>query len=120
MALPPAGKLLSRRELQHACKGLTDMQRLFSFGKFSGLNDKDSAIAVGYSVSVAENTKQRIWEQQNGRLRNGKYERARQVQVPAAGLAAPPQNSDHEARTGTEVVRKKGIDQVRQRPMVRD
>jgi hypothetical protein len=57
MALPPAGKLLSRRELQHACKGLTDMQRLFSFGKFSGLNDKDSAIAVGYSVSVAENTK---------------------------------------------------------------
>jgi len=26
----------------------------------SGLNDKDAAIAAGYSVSVAENTKQRI------------------------------------------------------------
>jgi hypothetical protein len=25
-----------------------------------GLNDKDAAIAAGYSVSVAENTKQRI------------------------------------------------------------
>lgn len=42
--------------------GLTDMQRLFLFGKLSGLNDKDAAIAAGYSVSVAENTKQRIWK----------------------------------------------------------
>jgi hypothetical protein len=43
-------------------RGLTDMQRLFLFGKLSGLNDKDAAIAGGYSVSVAENTKQRIWK----------------------------------------------------------
>jgi len=43
-------------------KGLTDRQRLFLFGKLSGLNDKDAAIAAGYSVSVAENTKQRIWK----------------------------------------------------------
>ena len=42
--------------------GLTDMQRLFLFGKLSGLNDKDAAIAAGYSLSVAENTKQRIWK----------------------------------------------------------
>jgi hypothetical protein len=26
------------------------------------LNDKDAAIAAGYSLSVAENTKQRIWK----------------------------------------------------------
>jgi phage terminase small subunit len=38
------------------------MQRLFLFGKLSGLNDKDAACAAGYSVSVAENTKQRIWK----------------------------------------------------------
>jgi len=38
------------------------MQRLFLFGKLSGLNDKDAAIAAGYSLSVAENTKQRIWK----------------------------------------------------------
>jgi hypothetical protein len=48
-----------RSELRN---GLTDMQRLFLFGKLSGLNDKDAAIAAGYSVSVAENTKQRIWK----------------------------------------------------------
>lgn len=37
--------------------GLTDKQRLFLFGKLSGLNDKDAALAAGYSLSVAENTK---------------------------------------------------------------
>jgi hypothetical protein len=51
--------------------GLTDMQRLFLFGKLSGLNDKDAAITAGYSVSVAENTGQRIWKP---RLR-AKFER---------------------------------------------
>ena len=39
-------------------------ERHFLFGKLSGLNDKDAAIAAGYSVSVAENTKQRIWKPQ--------------------------------------------------------
>ncbi len=43
-------------------KGLTDMQRLFLFGKLSGMNDKNAALAAGYSLSVAENTKQRIWK----------------------------------------------------------
>ena len=58
--LTPEEALEQRRsELR---RGLTDMQRLFLFGKLSGLNDKDAAIAGGYSVSVAENTKQRIWK----------------------------------------------------------
>ena len=34
------------------------------FGKLGGLNDKNAALAAGYSVSVAENTKQRIWKPQ--------------------------------------------------------
>jgi len=50
-----------RSELRN---GLTDMQRLFLFGKLSGMNDKDAALAAGYSLSVAENTKQRIWKPQ--------------------------------------------------------
>jgi len=58
--LTPEEQLERRRsELRN---GLTDMQRLFLFGKLSGLNDKDAAIAAGYSLSVAENTKQRIWK----------------------------------------------------------
>jgi hypothetical protein len=58
--LTPEEELEQRRsELRN---GLTDMQRLFLFGKLSGLNDKDAAIAAGYSASVAENTKQRIWK----------------------------------------------------------
>jgi hypothetical protein len=56
--LTPEEELEQRRsELRN---GLTDMQRLFLFGKLSGLNDKDAAITAGYSVSVVENTKQRI------------------------------------------------------------
>jgi hypothetical protein len=58
--LTPEEELEQRRsELRN---GLTDMQRLFLFGKLSGLNDKEAALAAGYSVSVAENTKQRIWK----------------------------------------------------------
>jgi len=37
---------------------------LFLFGKLSGLNDKNAALAAGYALSVAENTKQRIWKPQ--------------------------------------------------------
>ena len=60
--LTPEEKLERRRsELKN---GLTDMQRVFLFGKLSGLNDKGAAIAAGYSLSVAENTKQRIWKPQ--------------------------------------------------------
>src|SRR5713226_4322328 len=62
----PSKPLSSEEELEarrsELRNGLTDMQRLFLFGKLSGLNDKDAAIAAGYSVSVAENTKQRIWK----------------------------------------------------------
>jgi hypothetical protein len=43
-------------------RGLTHMQRLFLYGKLSGLNDKDAALAAGYSLSVAENTRQKIWK----------------------------------------------------------
>jgi hypothetical protein len=61
---------VKRSELR---KGLTQRQRLFILGKLSGLNDKDSALAAGYSLSVAENTKQRIWKL---RVRN-EWERLR-------------------------------------------
>jgi hypothetical protein len=58
--LTPDDELEQRRsELKN---GLTDLQRLFAFGKLSGLNDKDAVIAAGYSLSVAKNTKQRIWK----------------------------------------------------------
>lgn len=42
--------------------GLTRRQRAFILEKLVGLNDKDAALAAGYSLSVAENTKQRIWK----------------------------------------------------------
>jgi hypothetical protein len=58
--LEPSERLTPEEELEQRRSelrnGLTDMQRLFLFGKLSGLNDKDAAIAAGYSVSVAENT----------------------------------------------------------------
>lgn len=48
-----------RSELRN---GLTRRQRTFILEKLVGLNDKDAALAAGYSLSVAENTKQRIWK----------------------------------------------------------
>jgi hypothetical protein len=60
MPITPEEELEQRRyELRN---GLTDMQRLFLLGKLGGLNDKDAALAAGYSLSVSENTKQRIWK----------------------------------------------------------
>jgi hypothetical protein len=41
--------------------GLTRRQRTFVLEKLVGLNDKNAALAAGYSLSVAENIKQRIW-----------------------------------------------------------
>ena len=57
---PPTPEEKLERRRSELRNGLIDMQRLFLFGKLSGLNDKDAAIAAGYSLSVAENTKQRI------------------------------------------------------------
>jgi hypothetical protein len=48
-----------RSELRN---GLTARQRVFILEKLVGLSDKDAALAAGYSLSVAENTKQRIWK----------------------------------------------------------
>jgi phage terminase small subunit len=48
-----------RSELRN---GLTRRQRVFVLEKLAGLNDRNAALAAGYSLSVAENTKQRIWK----------------------------------------------------------
>jgi phage terminase small subunit len=42
--------------------GLTRKQRAFVCEKVLGMNDKEAALAAGYSLSVAENTKQKIWK----------------------------------------------------------
>jgi Terminase small subunit len=62
--------------------GLTRRQRVFILEKLVGLNDKDAALAAGYSLSVAENTKQRIWKP---RVR-AEWERLRS-EVATKGLA---------------------------------
>jgi len=42
--------------------GLTRRQRHFLIEKLLGNCDKDAALIAGYSVSVAGNTKQRVWK----------------------------------------------------------
>ena len=39
-------------------------ERTFLLEKLIGLNDKDAAIAAGFTLSMAENTKQKIWSRQ--------------------------------------------------------
>lgn len=41
-------------------RGLTRRQHAFIREKVLGMNDKEAALAAGYSLSVAENTKQKI------------------------------------------------------------
>jgi phage terminase small subunit len=41
--------------------GLTRKQHAFLREKVLGMNDKEAALAAGYSLSVAENTKQKLW-----------------------------------------------------------
>lgn len=46
---------------------ITRLQRTFLLEKLLGLTDKDAALAAGYSLSVAENTNQKIWAKQGVR-----------------------------------------------------
>ena len=39
---------------------ITRLQRTFLLEKLAGLNDKEAALAAGYPLGVAENTKQKI------------------------------------------------------------
>lgn len=43
-------------------RGLTRRQRHFVLEKLLGSCDKDAALLAGYSLSVAESTKQRVWK----------------------------------------------------------
>jgi hypothetical protein len=41
---------------------LSIREHAFLCEKILGSNDKEAALAAGYSLSIAENTKQKIWE----------------------------------------------------------
>jgi hypothetical protein len=42
-------------------RGLSRRQRAFVRERVLGLNDKEAALAAGYSLSVTEDTKAKIW-----------------------------------------------------------
>ena len=50
---------IAKRSGRH--RGLSRRQHAFVREKILGLNDKEAALAAGYSLSIAENTKQKIW-----------------------------------------------------------
>jgi phage terminase small subunit len=52
----------ARQRRSDLLNGLTRRQRHFVLEKLLGHNDKDAALIAGYSLSVAENTKQRVWK----------------------------------------------------------
>jgi hypothetical protein len=51
----------SKPETAVRINGLSVRQHAFLREKILGMSDKDAALAAGYSPSVAENTKQKIW-----------------------------------------------------------
>ncbi len=62
---------------------LSRLQRRFLLKKLVGTNDKDAALAAGYSLSVAENTKQKIW------AKPGVQEQFEQLKEKARSLFNP-------------------------------
>jgi Terminase small subunit len=63
-------EIMSKGRTKHASRNgdrsseartLSVRQRAFLREKILGSNDKEAALAAGYSPSVAENTKQKIW-----------------------------------------------------------
>jgi phage terminase small subunit len=63
---------------------LSIRQRAFLREKILGSNDKEAALAAGYSLSVAENTKQKIWAKPTVQ---SEFERLRERFYNAASLA---------------------------------
>jgi phage terminase small subunit len=56
--------------------------------KVLGLNDKEAALAAGYTLSVAENTKQKIWAKPQVRA---EFERLRS----RVGTGPPPRDKSN-------------------------
>jgi len=52
---------LSLKRSDGSSRGLSRRQRAFIREKILGMNDKEAALAAGYSLTVAENTKAKIW-----------------------------------------------------------
>ncbi len=69
--------------------GLSGLQHAFIREKVFGLSDKDAAILAGYSLSVANNTKQKIWSKSGVRE---EYQRLRRKNCTCS--LRPPDHSD--------------------------
>jgi len=91
----------SKPEKAVRINGLSRRQHAFLREKILGMSDKDAALAAGYSPSVAENTKQKIWTPQV----TAEFERLKvvymeawraflaEIDAAATRTAAPAQNS---------------------------
>ncbi len=55
------GRARSRKKAIRIRGLTTRRQHAFLREKVLGMNDKEAAVAAGYSLSVAENTKQKLW-----------------------------------------------------------
>jgi hypothetical protein len=56
-----SGRRHTRKQRSDVLRGLSRRQHAFIREKLFGLTDKAAALLAGYSLSVAENTKQKIW-----------------------------------------------------------
>lgn len=75
------------RALRSEFRGLSIRQRAFLREKVLGSNDKEAALAAGYSTSVAKNTKQKIWAKPGIRV---EFERLRLRFVTSVARGFPP------------------------------
>ena len=75
--------------------GLTRQQRTFLLEKLLGLNDKDAALAAGYSRSIAENTKQKIWAKPGVRDEFARLRGLLESQRPAPIAVPSPWGSEN-------------------------
>jgi hypothetical protein len=79
--------------------GLNWRQRAFVREKIFGLTDKDAALIAGYSPSVAENTKQKIWTKAGVRE---EYERLQRSIVAAVAQEISPRLLDYSSGSAAQ------------------
>jgi hypothetical protein len=81
--------------------GLLRRQRTFLLEKLVGLNDKEAALAAGYALSIAENTKQKIWANPGMHL---EFERLKETLAGLIGSPDPRNDGSQEATPNAQDV----------------
>jgi hypothetical protein len=91
------GQKSKQRKSDGRSEGLLRRQRHFILEKLIGQTDKDAALAAGYSLTVAANTKQKLWSKPGVRK---EFERLKRIMIDLLSVIGKGEPAT--AHVGTE------------------